>query len=162
MRIILVKHYSVLKWRQTSEDLAPTSSSPMYKALKNNFKNHSELHILNMIRNFISSQNSYKILEVDQDDKDQILKVTFPLAKMEHWDFFINEALVIFKDEFQKTPQILLMNETTIAEIENVLPKEKNIFGAFESENGFLTVCIDNGISDFDFCLVCDEQAELT
>ena len=162
MKITFTKNYSSDAWIKSNEDLLPRLNPSICEIIEQKHPKCSEIYIMNVIRNYFGSVNSYKIIDIDRNEEDQIIKATFSIISFDHWDNTIDSALIIFNQEIQKIPQIILMNEDTIIKIEKLVAVQDKLFGSFESKNGLVRVCIDNSISNDDFCLVHDEQANIT
>lgn len=157
MRKVLIKRYDGEWFNDPELDDEVRFRPHPSAALKPNAI--SANHMDTVGRNAVGAVNSYKVIDVIRDDKEQVLKIIYPLVSIEHWDFLINEGMELFLKQFNKRPQILLMNETTLTEIEAKLPPP-NVLGEFHSKLGELSVCIDNDLAYHDFAIVHDEQAE--
>ncbi len=161
MRIAYTTNYCKDYWEKSDENLLLNTKHPLFVGVASIYSSHSELYIMNLVRNMLGSVVSYKIIDIEKNNENQTSRATFSLLGFGSWESDIETALTIFYQEIQKHPQVILMNETTISKIERRLPKDKNIIETIEHKNGSISIIVDKSLSDHDYCLVYDENEKI-
>ena len=161
MKAIFTYNYKLEKWEKVDEKLIPTTKDSLYRFYSKNNTVNSELSTLNLARTMMATEYSWKIIDIDRNNENKVIKILFSIGNIHRWSDNIETGLILFNQEIQEIPHIILMNINTIKKIEKLVGVKDYFFQSYKSKNGFVQVCIDNSVHESDFCLVHDTKARL-
>lgn len=109
-----------------------------------------------LFRNAAASVNSYEIVDVEIDDKEQVISCQCRIWSYKDWAKEIFRIVKFFEDSYQKVPNILVANDETFRKIDaQSTHKVKGLIGT----NYKLKFCLDSSLEVDEYKLIYDEQA---